>query len=297
MVIVTFALSVASYFADRAWPCELMCHFRVQYFLAAACCAVALAVLRRWRWSLAACLLAALNGWTLWPYFPIPETPRAHSSEPLRVVSANLYSGNPTPDRLIEYVRRVQPDVLIALEVTPEWERRLTALHAEFPYRAVQSRSDNFGIALYSRLPIREQSFAPLSENNSAIAAQVDLYGNSLTIIAAHPYPPGGGRNTRLRNTQLSELARLAAAAEGPCLVAGDLNVTPFSPAFDRLLVSGMLEDPRRGRGLMPTWPAGRRTLQIPIDHCLARGVHVELTVGPDFGSDHFPVLAHVWVD
>ena len=297
LLIVTGGLSVGGFFADQAWPCELMCHFRLQEVVAAACCVVALAGLRRWRWGRAAGLLAVLNGWTLWPYYPFPETPRALSKNPLRVVSANLYSGNPTPDALIEYVRRVQPDVLVALEVTPDWERRLTELHAEFPYRAVQSRSGNFGIALYSRLPIREQSFAPLSEHNSAIVARLDTHGDPLTVIAAHPYPPGGGRNTRLRNTQLSELGRLAAAAEGSCLVAGDLNVTPFSPAFDRLLSSGQLRDPRLNRGFLPTWPAGRRMLQIPIDHCLARGAHVELTIGPDVGSDHFPVLAHVWMD
>lgn len=294
VVIVAGVLSVGGHFAARAWPCELMCHFRLQYFVALVVCGVVLAVLRRWRWSLAACCLAGLNGWTLWPYVPFSATPDVLASSPLRVVSANVYSGNPTPDRLIAYVRDARPDILVALEVTPAWEQRLSALHDEFPHRVVQSRPGNFGIALLSRLPIREQSFAPLSESNSAIVAAIDLEGAPVTIIAAHPYPPGGSRNTQLRNLQLAELGRLADAVDGSCIVAGDLNVTPFSPAFDRLLAAGRLRDPRRGNGLLPTWPAGRRVLQIPIDHCLARD-RTTLAIGPDVGSDHLPLQADIW--
>lgn len=292
------AISLAGFLAAHAWPFELMCHFRLQYAVALLACGLLLAIARRWRWTLIAAALAAVNAWTLLPFRAWPVTPRDQSPPTLRVLSANLYSGNSTPDRFIAYIDDADPDVLVALEVTPDWEQRLAELHDSFPYRAVQSRPGNFGIALYSRLPIIERTFAPLSESNSAIVARLDVDGRTVTLIAAHPYPPGGSRNTTLRNSQLSELARLAAASAGPCIVAGDLNVTPFSPAFDRLLDAGNLRDPRRGQGLLPTWPASRPLLQIPIDHCLVRDIaEVKLAVGPALGSDHLPLVADMEID
>jgi endonuclease/exonuclease/phosphatase (EEP) superfamily protein YafD len=295
VLLVAGALSIGGLFASAAWPLELMCHFRVQYFAVLLGCALLLGLCRRYRWMLTAVALAALNGWTLWPYVAIPETDRANHD--LRLLTTNVYSGNPTPENVLKYIERMQPDIVVALEVTPAWEERLSVLDEEFPYQLVQSRPGNFGIALYSRLPLISSRFAPLSEQNSAIVTQIEVDGSPVTIIAAHPYPPGGSRNTRARNVQLVELARLAAGAEGPLILAGDLNTTPFSPAYQQLLADGNLSDPRIGTGIKPTWPAGRRILRIPIDHCLGRDVsHIELGVGPDIGSDHLPVCADVWL-
>jgi endonuclease/exonuclease/phosphatase (EEP) superfamily protein YafD len=292
-VIGAGGLTLGGFLASAAWPFELMCHFRQQYLVTLTMCAIVLLVCRRFRWMVLAAVLSALNGWTLWPYFGIPETPMAQWD--LTLLSTNVFSGNSTPESVLDYIERIDPDVVVALEVTPDWEERLAVLRDEFPHQVVQSRPGNFGIALYSRMPFITRSFAPLSEQNSAIVVQVEAAGTPVTIIAAHPYPPGGSRNTRLRNVQLAELARLAAAVDGASVLAGDLNVTPFSPAFQRLLTDGDLSDPRRGTGLKPTWPAGRRMLQIPIDHCLVgNGSSARIDVGPDVGSDHLPVVARI---
>jgi endonuclease/exonuclease/phosphatase (EEP) superfamily protein YafD len=273
-----------------------MCHFRQQYFVVLAVCTLVLLIVRRYRWASLCLLLTALNGWTLWPYLGIPETETAMPPD-LAILSTNVFSGNPTPQKVLDYIEQIDPDVVVALEVTPEWEERLSILDEKLPYQAVQSQPGNFGIALYSRLPLVSFRFAPLSEGNSAIVAQIEVDGSPVTIIAAHPYPPGGSRNTRMRNVQLAELARLAAAVEGSCVLAGDLNVTQFSPAFQALLENGGLSDPRRRTGLKPTWPTGRTILQIPIDHCLVgRGTTARIMVGPDVGSDHFPIVATVWL-
>jgi endonuclease/exonuclease/phosphatase (EEP) superfamily protein YafD len=77
-------------------------------------------------------------------------------------------------------------------------------------------------------------------------------------------------------------------------VLLGDLNCTPWSPAFDRLLAAARLRDSGRGRGLHPTWFSAVPFVGLPIDHVLVgpgvgvRGRHV----GPDIGSDHRPVIA-----
>ena len=78
-----------------------------------------------------------------------------------------------------------------------------------------------------------------------------------------------------------------------PTVVAGDLNATPWSPAFNELDDLGL----RRATGLAPTWPSALHGISgIPIDHVPASR-HWRLVAsgrGPDPGSDHRPVIARL---
>ena len=82
---------------------------------------------------------------------------------------------------------------------------------------------------------------------------------------------------------QLERVGEIAEGCDGPVVVVGDLNITPFSPSFRRLCDAGRLRDARVGHGIQPSWPAGRWMLSIPIDHGLVsehwRGV---VSIGPD---------------
>jgi endonuclease/exonuclease/phosphatase (EEP) superfamily protein YafD len=75
--------------------------------------------------------------------------------------------------------------------------------------------------------------------------------------------------------------------------VLGDLNATPWSYYFQRLVRESGLTDSSKGRGIHATWPAGLFPLRIPIDHCLLSpeiGVINKMT-GNNVGSDHLPVV------
>jgi endonuclease/exonuclease/phosphatase (EEP) superfamily protein YafD len=45
-------------------------------------------------------------------------------------------------------------------------------------------------------------------------------------------------------------------AETGPAIVAGDFNATPWTPVVRRLARLGLVNDPRVGRGWLPTWKA-----------------------------------------
>ncbi len=79
----------------------------------------------------------------------------------------------------------------------------------------------------------------------------------------------------------------------GPAAVAGDLNTTPWSREFRRLLAQSGLDGPL----LRPrTLPARLGWAGLPIDHVLAGGGLRVAAVepGPDLGSDHRPVVARL---
>jgi endonuclease/exonuclease/phosphatase (EEP) superfamily protein YafD len=85
----------------------------------------------------------------------------------------------------------------------------------------------------------------------------------------------------------------LARKRTGALVLLGDLNTTSWSPHFRDLINTAGLKDSRAGFGIQPTWPAGTPPLWIPLDHCLVSPeikVH-DRRVGPNVGSDHFPVI------
>ena len=96
-----------------------------------------------------------------------------------------------------------------------------------------------------------------------------------------------------MRNRQFEELARTAFEEESSVMLIGDLNITSWSPVFWELLRKGGLTDSRQGFGIQPTWPVWLPVLLIPIDHILVSEKIVihSREVGPNIGSDHYPVV------
>ncbi len=301
-VILAGTASVCGFFAAWWWPFEGLCHFRVQFAIVLLCCGIVLLAGRMWRWAAVAGVLAAANAAVIFPlYVPAGRDTQAAHGPRLRVVAANVFSGNRETARVRDFVRENRPDVLAVLELTPRWADELEALSELLPHRVIQPRDGNFGIGLYSRHAIDAHEIVQLSEHNPAIVARLAMENAApLTVIAAHPYPPAGARGTELRNRQLRRLGEVASEQPAPVVLLGDFNSTSWSPAFSELVRTSGLRDTRQGLGVQPTWPARREPLRfmlrIPIDHCLT-SVNIRVVdrrVGPEIGSDHFPVIADV---
>ena len=156
------------------------------------------------------------------------------------------------------------------------------------------ARSDNFGIALYSRRPITSHRVEHLDDSNvPTIVATIDLDGRSLNVVGTHPLPPMGRRRSELRDRHLQAIGNLIKRLPPPVMVLGDLNTTSWSPHFRDLLEKCDLRDSRCGFGVQPTWPVEQWVLRIPIDHALVSEdlAVTQRYVGPDIGSDHFPIV------
>jgi endonuclease/exonuclease/phosphatase (EEP) superfamily protein YafD len=111
-------------------------------------------------------------------------------------------------------------------------------------------------------------------------------------LLATHPVPPVGAEYTELRNRQLTEISTFLADSFGPVILVGDLNTTPWSPAFKDLLQVTGLQNSMKGFGIQPSWPSFIPPLWIPLDHLLhSPDLSIQTRkAGPDIGSDHFPL-------
>lgn len=293
MLALASAMAVAAPFG---WPFELFSHFRPQYALAALLTALALAGMRRPGWASVAAVLAVWNGAPVAQRAVAGAPLAACTGAPLGVVTANLHYTNRELHRFTAWLGEHPADLVVVQELTPAWAEALAAL-PEFPNWRFVARSDAYGIGVLSRWPL--EAIEPLdlaSDGHPSLAGDVVVDGQRLRFYALHARWPVTPSLARARNLALDRIAALVRTGPVPAVVIGDLNLSPDSPAFGRLLDQAALRDALAGRRWQPTWLAGFWPLALRIDHVLVSdGVCVEgSAIGDSIGSDHRPVTARL---
>jgi endonuclease/exonuclease/phosphatase (EEP) superfamily protein YafD len=258
---------------------------------------VLLALRRRWRTCVVLAAAGAVSVVPVVPYLPLAPRTAAVAAEPrLKVLSVNFSYRQFSVRRFLEMVRDIDPDVVVVQELTPYAAEVLAPLDETLPHYFKMPADGRFGIAVWSRLPL--ESAVPFALGRQpAIEARVRFRDSAFTVLGVHLNAPTSPRRAAARNTELRLLAERSAAIEGPLVVAGDFNVTPYSPLFGDWLAASGLTDTRRGRTPSVSWrPADLPILGIPIDHVAVSSEFAILAHRrlPNFGSDHYGVLAEL---
>jgi endonuclease/exonuclease/phosphatase (EEP) superfamily protein YafD len=296
-LIGTAAASFAALLAPLGWPFELFVHFRWQVGAAALALLLASLVLRR-PWMMAvACVTVALQ-WlpgTLLGGRAAAHEPAARvcSDDQLRVVTANAWFVNADHAALVAWLARSDADIVALQEITPQWMTALEPLARQYPYRKFMPRDDPYGIALLSRWPIEDVQPVDFADDGMpSLVANVDVHGRRLQVIALHTRWPVVPELQVARDLALQRAAALALRRPESTILLGDLNLTPYAPAFARLLTESGLRDALAGVAWRPTWQASFWPLALPIDHVLVPpGSCVTAhEIGPYLGSDHRPL-------
>lgn len=210
-----------------------------------------------------------------------------------RLATINLWFRNDDPARVLQWLQSHPADVVVVQEVTPAWERALVKLAPRYPHRSFLPRDDPYGIGVLSRWPLSRVARVDFAGDGlPSLVATVAAPGGAVEVIALHTHWPVLRRLQQARDRGLARAAEIARTAGPPTVLAGDLNLTPYAPAFHRFEQESRLRDAFAGRWWRPTWAAGFWPLALPIDHvfvpptaCVTRAA-----IGPDVGSDHRPV-------
>ena len=245
---------------------------------------------------LAAAALAVVNAAPVCAFlFPrVPFAADGTHGAPIRAMLINVNTEQGDPARVMAAVRRENPDILALEEISDKWVKALDPIFQQYPYQKFETREDNFGIGLLSRIPFVSAKVESIGKADvPSIVAELAVDGKTVTLIATHPVPPAGAEYSANRNDQLEQLAARAAATHGPLLLLGDLNVTPWSCHYRKLIRTSRLTDSAAGRTITATWPTFLHSLGIPLDHCFhsAEVVITSRQVGDHDGSDHYPLI------
>lgn len=270
------------------WLVDLASHWQWLYaaMLIPAC---VILMLDRARWGL---VLLAIPLPLVTASESAPAAAREAGMATLSVASVNVHLDNRDVAPLVRWLAEASPDVVVLHEVSPEYARQLET-YGGYLYRQLAPANDPFGIAILSRLPLTGAKINTDMDGIRHMSALLNWNGQPVTLITWHPMPPLSPRYHQSRNTRLRAIAEAVRRDSHPAVLAGDLNATPWSNAFHGIDQMGL----RRVTGLLPTWPAaGLGWMGIPIDHILvsAQWRVVEVSRGPDLGSDHLPVVARI---
>lgn len=280
------------------WAFDLFSHFRLQYVIAALTLGLAALAVRAYPSAAVLAAVALVHGWAIKDLWWGGTASAAPGGVPLRVVSANVLSQNRTPEKVLEFIRAADADLVVLVDAKLQrWNSILAGLGALYPYQSPQAWRERPPVVLFSRHPILdEQVVRPPGGQRPYLVAEVALGGTTLVVAGVHPSSPSPTEagDTRHRNRELDHIAEVAGEAERPVIVAGDFNTTPWSPRFQDLLAAAGLRNAAEGQGYIGTYPTAFWPALIPIDHVLLKGPLVATAVrrGPSIGSDHYPIVA-----
>ena len=253
-----------------------------------------------WLLGFNAGLLAVLIhlSYLIWPYTPLgkKEVKRTKSKADIRFMVANVYQYNTQYQRLVKLVKKHRPNLLMLVETDKKWEKGITDIESDYPYKIKQVQDNTYGILIYSKIPIHQEQVRFLVEDDiPSVRCVLEINEKPVVLYSIHPEPPSPTENeySTERDTELKLIAKECAGQDEAIMVAGDLNDVAWSyTTTDFLKVSG-LNDPRRGRGIFPTFHAANPIIRFPLDHIFISD-HFEITGIkrlPKFGSDHFPMF------
>ena len=237
--------------------------------------------------------------------------PGADKAEPksLRVLSYNIHHGAGTDDKLdlprvAEVIKGTRPDLVALQEVDRNTTRtrkvdqaavlgKLTGMHVAFG-KAIDLQSGEYGLAILSRFPIKNVKTDPLpgkekQEARIVMRAAVEPGRGlpALTFLNTHLQHDDG----ETREKQVAKIDELFGTADGPFVLAGDLNARPDSAPIKALAKNWTFATEPGAKGLL-TIPSDVPTHQI--DYVLFRGTFKALeakVIEEKVASDHRPVL------
>jgi endonuclease/exonuclease/phosphatase (EEP) superfamily protein YafD len=280
----------------HGWMFDLLSHFRLQYIV--ACAAVLIfALVRRRTWLVLASLISLLwNTQIVHAFHQTADKAAAKAEKPLRVMTFNVMVDNDNHVAAIEHVLKEDADIVCLLEVDDTWRASLEPLRVKYPHRVEEMNDGHFGIACYTRLPLKSSEVRRFTVwALPTVLLNLDHLGRPLTVIATHPMPPMGSLSAREWRSQLSQIGAIAASIDGEVILAGDLNATPWCEGMRLLCETSGL----RFSSVDPVWPPTwglHLPMMIPIDHVLVKGGLTvrKRVIGPAMGSDHRSVMVEI---
>ncbi|MEO5807249.1 endonuclease/exonuclease/phosphatase family protein [Devosia sp.] len=289
---------------------DLFNHLQIFLFPGTLIGLLIVAVLLRGRWRGLAVLLVGA-GFLASASVMVPELVGASQPRPpvptdrpvLTMMTHNLFGMNYEMEMVLDAILSDSPDIIVLQEYFGEQSTELDPLLGPlYPYSAQCRGGKRANIAIYSKLKFTQvldgecPSNAYGTQRTAHIIAKFAPEGmKPFTVMTTHmdwPFP------IARQHDELDMLSTALKSIDGPVILAGDFNSTPFAYALRNFINANGLA---RQTFNLVTYPlswyyfgAWRDTLPfLGLDHVFTRdGIVIhELKAGKPTASDHLPVV------
>lgn len=281
------------------WFFDLFNHFRLQALLSSSVLLfLSLAIKDRKSIFLALAIIVLNSSLMIERFyaFPASENPNQVSyvegkTQNISVLFSNVLTSNSLHQLFLDTASRYNPDIIVTTEIDETWKNALIPIQSTYAYSIVVPRPDNFGMAIYSKLPFKSERYNVGNYQLPLMVFEFDTF----TLIAAHPIPPLSNKNYAEIHAYMREIAVVVARTKKPLVLLGDFNATIWSETINNLRGLNLMRTNQLGFAW--TWPSGFWPLAVQIDHIFVRdAVMADFEVLPYIGSDHFPVKSNITI-
>ncbi|QGZ93412.1 endonuclease/exonuclease/phosphatase family protein [Terricaulis silvestris] len=227
------------------------------------------------------------------------DSRHAADAPQLKLLTANVWSINDNPAAFEALIRRERPDIIVVQEAWGRWKALLERLAPEYQIHAGCQYDSDCNVVILSKLtPV--DTIAPWTAGMAAVRLELPprFGAGSIEVMGVHL---SRSTTVEMERAQLAEVTAIAGSFGSRAVIAGDFNAAPWSRALRDLDEVIPLE--RRTRALF-SWPTSTRSFTrlrlraplpvAPIDHIYAgrQWRLIEICLGPNIGSDHYPIVA-----
>ena len=313
--VLLIVLSLLSLIYDLTyWYSKILDFPRPQYLIIGLVCLLIFVLINK-KWGSASVLLSlglvaaiTIQATRIFPYLwgekSVPDAAgytgmQEHS---VGILVANVLVKNRQATDFLKIVADADPDMLLVMEVDEWWVSQLQDLKKDYPYVMEYPLDNAYGMALYSKLPLKDSEIMFLNhEDVPSFHTKVELPSEKEFIFhGVHPVAPVPSKkypdNEGEEEVAFLKIGKIVAADSLPSVVAGDYNDVSWSHTARLFGESGNLQNVRIGRGLYNSYNAKSPILRWPLDHYFVTPEFalLELERLPKFGSDHFPMFARL---
>lgn len=278
------------------WPIAVIGNFLIQGIAVSIAILVFSAFMRKPVLSGLAALTALVSFLSLSvPTAPLftEQTPKDQRSE-IKIAHINLFGKPEAVAALIDWVQKSQPDVIAMTELPggiPESDI-LYKLFETYGYRTFSEDGGPTRTLIASRHPISDHQ----TWSRYISRAKITLSsGEEFTVFSLHPPPPLTSTMKYRRNAIISRAFAIANQTDAPTIVLGDFNAAQWLPIMKNSAKSSGLQWVPLPR-FTNTWLSKNPLFGLPLDHIYTSQEfqRIEMTLGPNLGSDHYPLIANL---
>ena len=297
---VSASLFFLAYFMTSWWIPELVTCLTIFQTLSTMVFIGLFCYLRSKLWTTFGILLAVLQVvFIITTYLKSKPLSKPGNDEVITMVQFNVRHTNKNTREVVDWLEanHARFDAVFLQEVNMNLKSELERLKKYYPYYVL--KADRwFCRAFFSKIPIinhRTEFF----NNLHGHFMNIDLKTKQNKVIkfyGLHTTSPKTSVCLDIRNQELTEITELF--SQDPAkykIIAGDLNTTPFSKEFRKMLATKDINRPRVHSG---SWHAHipLNILQMQIDHFLVSNKidYVSQERGPSIGSDHNPIITTI---
>ena len=185
----------------------------------------------------------------------------------LSISHINLANAENNYDSVINYLIKLDADLISFQELTPDWNAELTRrLGSEFSYIHTMTRLDQYGMGFFSKIPFLSVDTVHYNQIPN-LTATIQLGDDQLChILSCQVMPPVNQAAYATIDKHFNYLTKYMNGLVGCFIVLGDMHLPPWSSEIQKFKSTSNLLDSRRD--INPRNIDGSMSLpRIPVEH------------------------------